>query len=88
MTPRHHRRPPFWLLLLLAVVGASLARASQPDFLVDAGWLEGQIKEPKTVVLEVRYFPHQESRRQRQPGADAPAIAAGFPVHAAPMGYR
>ncbi len=69
MTPRHHRRPPFWLLLLLAVVGASLARASQPDFLVDAGWLEGQIKEPKTVVLEVRYFPHRHFTVGHIPGA-------------------
>jgi len=51
-----------WLLV-------SLSHAAMPDFLVDAGWLEGRLKDPKTVVLEVRYFPHRYFSVGHIPGA-------------------
>lgn len=54
----------FWLLGL-----ASLAHAAAPDFLVDAAWLEGKLKDPKTVVLEVRYFSHRYLTVGHIPGA-------------------
>lgn len=31
----------------------------KPDFLVDADWLSEHLDDPKTVVLEVRYYPHR-----------------------------
>jgi thiosulfate/3-mercaptopyruvate sulfurtransferase len=42
-------------LSLFAITHAVLAR----DFLVDAAWLEENINDPRTVVLEVRYHPHR-----------------------------
>lgn len=54
-------------LLILAL--ASFARAAAPDFLVDGSWLEGKLKDPKTVVLEVRYFPHRYQTVGHVPGA-------------------
>ncbi len=53
--------------LLLSLAGA--ARAAAPDFLVDAAWLEGKLKDPKLVVLEVRYFPHRYGTVGHIPGA-------------------
>jgi len=55
------------LFLLFAVAG--LGRAAGPDFLVDAAWLEGRLKDPKTVVLEVRYHPHRYETVGHIPGA-------------------
>lgn len=56
------------LLFVLFLTLASLARAA-PDFLVDATWLEGALKNPKTVLLEVRYFPHRYFTVGHIPGA-------------------
>lgn len=55
------------VLLLLSLTG--LARAAAPDFLVDGSWLESRLKDPKTVVLEVRYFPHRYATVGHIPGA-------------------
>ncbi len=46
-------------LLLLAILLLPLPLLAGPDFLVDADWLEAHIDDPKTVVLEVRYYPHR-----------------------------
>lgn len=54
----------FWLLAL-----TGFARAAAPDFLVDADWLAERIKDPKTVVLEVRYHPHRHNTIGHIPGA-------------------
>jgi thiosulfate/3-mercaptopyruvate sulfurtransferase len=54
-------------LLLLSLSG--LARTAAPDFLVDGTWLESRLKDPKTVVLEVRYFPHRYATVGHIPGA-------------------
>lgn len=58
-------RTIFWLLLSLT----GLARAAAPDFLVDGSWLESRLKDPKTIVLEVRYFPHRYATVGHIPGA-------------------
>jgi thiosulfate/3-mercaptopyruvate sulfurtransferase len=50
-------------------VAAASAQAAAPDFLVDAGWLEAKLKDPKLVVLEVRYFPHRYRTVGHIPGA-------------------
>lgn len=55
--------------LLLLLVAAASAQATAPDFLVDAGWLEAKLKDPKLVVLEVRYFPHRYQTVGHIPGA-------------------
>lgn len=55
--------------LLLLLVAAASAQAAAPDFLVDAGWLEAKLKDPKLVVLEVRYFPHRYRTVGHIPGA-------------------
>jgi len=55
----------FWMLLGIATV----ARAAAPDFLVDGTWLEGKLKDPKTVVLEVRYYTHRYQSVGHIPGA-------------------
>lgn len=57
------------LLALMLLVTASAARAATPDFLVDAEWLEQRIKDPKLVVLEVRYHPHRYFTIGHIPGA-------------------
>lgn len=43
----------FFLIIPALLFGA------KADFLVDADWLEEQLEDPKTVVLEVRYYPHR-----------------------------
>lgn len=53
-----------WLLAL-----AGLARAAAPGFLVDADWLADKLKDPKLVVLEVRYHPHRHATVGHIPGA-------------------
>jgi thiosulfate/3-mercaptopyruvate sulfurtransferase len=55
------------LVVLLAC--ATLSRAATADFLVDVTWLEGKLKDPKTVVLEVRYYPHRYFTVGHIPGA-------------------
>lgn len=44
---------------VLAIVVSGAASAAAPDYLVDADWLAKNLKEPKLVVLEVRYHPHR-----------------------------
>jgi thiosulfate/3-mercaptopyruvate sulfurtransferase len=51
------------------LVATASAQAAAPDFLVDAGWLEAKLKDPKLVVLEVRYFPHRYRTVGHIPGA-------------------
>jgi thiosulfate/3-mercaptopyruvate sulfurtransferase len=46
------------LFLFLALVTLSPTAFADRTFLVDADWLAGQMKNPKLVVLEVRYHPH------------------------------
>ncbi len=36
-----------------------LHAADKPDFMVDADWLAAEMKNPKLVILEVRYHPHR-----------------------------
>ncbi len=57
-----------WLLCAFLMV-AGLVHAATPDFLVDGTWLEGKLKDSKTVVLEVRYFPHRHATVGHIPGA-------------------
>lgn len=58
------------LLLSFFVLLSPLARAAdRPDFLVDADWLAERIKDPKLVVLEVRYHPHRHYTVGHIPGA-------------------
>jgi len=45
--------PVFFILLVTSPVKASTGP------LVDADWLENNIKDPRLVVLEVRYYPHR-----------------------------
>ncbi|MDP2823289.1 MAG: rhodanese-like domain-containing protein, partial [Sulfuritalea sp.] len=52
------------LALLLAIfTGTAMAAPAndKPDFLVDADWLAEKIKDPKLVLLEVRYHPHRHA---------------------------
>lgn len=60
--------PFVWASVFLLLL-AGLARAATPDFLVDAGWLEGKLKDTRLVVLEVRYFPHRYFTVGHIPGA-------------------
>ena len=53
------------MLALLAPTGVRAA----PDFLVNAEWLEQHIRDPKPVVLEVRYHPHRYYTVGHIPGA-------------------
>ncbi|OIP56112.1 MAG: sulfurtransferase [Helicobacteraceae bacterium CG2_30_36_10] len=48
-------------LLYLAFLLPLLLFGAKPDFLVNAEWLEEQMEDPKTVILEVRYYPHRYS---------------------------
>lgn len=56
------------LLSMFLTIGGAHA-ATQPDFLVDADWLAERIKDPKLVVLEVRYHPHRHYTVGHIPGA-------------------
>ena len=49
-------------------VPASYA-ADKPDFLVDADWLADRLKDPRLVVIEVRYHPHRHHTVGHIPGA-------------------
>lgn len=57
-----------WLLGLLLFFAAG-ATSAAPEFLVDAEWLEQHIRDPKLVVLEVRYHPHRYFTIGHIPGA-------------------
>lgn len=46
-------------LLYLVFLLPVLLFGAKPDFLVNAEWLEEHIEDPKTVILEVRYYPHR-----------------------------
>jgi len=48
-----------WPLLVLGLLLLTRPALADRSFLVDADWLAGQIDDPKTVVLEVRYHPHR-----------------------------
>lgn len=60
-------------ILLLCLAGLMPVAASQaadkPDFLVDADWLAERLKDPKLVLLEVRYHPHRHLTVGHIPGA-------------------
>ena len=56
-------------LLALILLLATTAVHAAADFLVDAEWLEQHIKDPKLVVLEVRYYPHRYYTIGHIPGA-------------------
>ena len=47
-------------VVLNLIVPAAFA-ADRPGFLVDADWLAERLKDPKLVVLEVRYHPHRHA---------------------------
>ena len=55
--------------LLLAAALPVFAADAGRDFLVDADWLSSPMKDPKLVVLEVRYYPHRYSTVGHIPGA-------------------
>ena len=58
------------LLAILFVLMTGIANAAgKPDFLVDADWLADKLKDPKLVVLEVRYYPHRYATVGHIPGA-------------------
>jgi thiosulfate/3-mercaptopyruvate sulfurtransferase len=54
---------------LLLWVLAGQAHAAAPDFLVESTWLEDRLRDPRTVVLEVRYYPHRHATVGHLPGA-------------------
>jgi thiosulfate/3-mercaptopyruvate sulfurtransferase len=56
-----------WLLFML-LAGSAFA-GGKPDFLVDADWLAEHLKDPKLVLLEVRYHPHRHATVGHIPGA-------------------
>lgn len=49
----------YLLKLILLLITPLLLFGAKVDFLVDAEWLEENIDDPKTVILEVRYYPHR-----------------------------
>ncbi|MDP2822529.1 MAG: rhodanese-like domain-containing protein [Sulfuritalea sp.] len=59
-----------WLMLVcLGLFTGLAAAADRPAFLVDADWLAERLKDPKLVVLEVRYHPHRHATVGHIPGA-------------------
>jgi len=62
------RTKVFLIVALLSFLAPAIAQAA-PDFLVNAEWLEQRIRDPKLVVLEVRYHPHRYSTVGHIPGA-------------------
>lgn len=59
----------FVLLLSLFLTLSDAQAADKPDFLVDADWLAERGKDPKLVILEVRYHPHRHHTVGHIPGA-------------------
>lgn len=62
-----------WLKIVLLCFVSALSgignAAAKPDFLVDADWVAERLKDPKLVVLEVRYHPHRHHTVGHIPGA-------------------
>jgi thiosulfate/3-mercaptopyruvate sulfurtransferase len=58
-----------WLAAWLSLWVSAAAAAGKPEFLVDADWLARNLKDPKLVVLEVRYYPHRYFTVGHIPGA-------------------
>lgn len=56
-------------LLFAALLAFAQAAFADRSFLVDADWLASQMKNPKLVVLEVRYHPHRHFTVGHIPGA-------------------
>lgn len=56
-------------LLFAALLAFAPAAFADRSFLVDADWLASQMKNPKLVVLEVRYHPHRHFTVGHIPGA-------------------
>lgn len=57
-------------ITLLALASQPLLAAGKPDFLIDADWLAAEkAKNPKLVILEVRYHPHRYYTVGHIPGA-------------------
>jgi len=51
-----------WLAFFIAALllaSQPLRAATPPDFMVDADWLAAEMKNPRLVILEVRYHPHR-----------------------------
>jgi thiosulfate/3-mercaptopyruvate sulfurtransferase len=57
------------MLICVGLFAGLAVAAGKPDFLVDADWLADKIKDPKLVVLEVRYHPHRHATVGHIPGA-------------------
>ncbi len=53
-----------WLVLAMPVWANG-----KPDFMIDADWLAAEMKNPKRVILEVRYHPHRYFTIGHIPGA-------------------
>ncbi len=49
------------LAVVLNLIVPAVFAADRPGFLVDADWLAERLKDPKLVVLEVRYHPHRHA---------------------------
>jgi len=61
-----------WLAFFIAALllaSQPLRAATPPDFMVDADWLAAEMKNPKLVILEVRYHPHRYHTIGHIPGA-------------------
>ncbi|MFN3792992.1 sulfurtransferase [Massilia sp.] len=59
-----------FLIVLLALAYQPLRAADKPGFMVDADWLAAEkAKNPKLVILEVRYHPHRYHTVGHIPGA-------------------
>jgi thiosulfate/3-mercaptopyruvate sulfurtransferase len=55
--------------LLIGFATSAVQATDKPDFLVDTDWLAEKLKDPKLVVLEVRYHPHRHITVGHIPGA-------------------
>lgn len=49
------------LAVVLNLIVPAVFAADRPGFLVDADWLAERLKDPRLVVLEVRYHPHRHA---------------------------
>jgi thiosulfate/3-mercaptopyruvate sulfurtransferase len=58
-----------WLITLFALFCVASSAHADRAFLVDAEWLASQMKNPKLVILEVRYHPHRYFTVGHIPGA-------------------
>lgn len=57
------------VILLLALTHQPLRAGDKPNFMVNADWLSAEMKNPKLVILEVRYHPHRYHTVGHIPGA-------------------